>query len=290
MNPTKFPRYSAPASLEQALHRAKRPDTMVLGGGTVLYPLLQRADVRTDELIDVFNLPETNTISAAQDSISVGAMSTYADILNEANVQVPALLRTAASTVTGGPQLRNQGTVGGSACYANPASDIPSVLVALGATLHLASEPGDRYVAASDFFVGPFTTSRQVDEVLLDIVINHDRSDETWGRYKLKSAEGSWPIGVASACLRPDPVGSGATVAVTLGALTETPVELPTLELSDCTTVSTAEQNNIQALINNADPRWWSDELADADYRSRVAATVATRAISAAITQRKTNG
>ena len=255
----------------------------------MLYPMLQRAEVRADELIDLFNLQETNSISAAHDTISIGAMCTYTDILNETNVQIPALLRTAASTITGGPQLRNQGTVGGSACYANPSSDIPSVLVALGATLHLASETGNRYVAASDFFVGPFVTSRHVDEILVKIVINHDRGDETWGRYKLKTAGGSWPTGVAAARLRPDPIGSGATVVVTLGALTETPVELASLRLSDCTTVSPTEQAQIQAIISDANPRWWSDELADADYRSRVASTVATRAISAAITQRKSN-
>lgn len=164
------------------------------------------------------------------------------------------------------------------------------MLVALHAQLHLASiERGDRHVAAADFFVGPFATSCLDDEVLVDIVLPTDGSDESWGRYKLKTAEGSWPIGVAAACVRPDSTGSGGSATVTLGALTATPLELAPLQLGDRSTMNDTERSQLQDLIFGADPQWWSDELADANYRRRVAGIVAARSIAAAITQRTSN-
>ena len=290
MNPTQFPLYSAPKDLEEALRQVQLAGTSPLGGGTVLYPSLQRAEVDAQGLTDLFSIPDMHAITATDTTIRVGAMTTYADILNSSNTSIPSLLRTTAGTITGGPQLRNQGTIGGSACYANPASDIPSVLVALHAQLHLSSnERGERSVPASDFFVGPFATSRQDDEVLTAVVLPQDSATEVWGRYKLKHSEGGWPIGVASACLRPDSEGSGGTVTITLGALCETPVELDALRLRDCTTPDRSEQAQIRDLISDADPLWWSDELADASYRNRVAGTVATRAVSGAIAQRMSN-
>ena len=257
------PSYYRPHSIDEAaaLLADAAPTAVVLGGGTMVTPMLTRRDLRPSLIVDPRDLG-LGAIVVADDEIAIGARVTYADVLASAQLrEALPLLHTVARSITGGAQIRNQGTLGGSACHANPASDVPACLVATNAALRLRGGAGVRMVAAVEFFVDAFATCRRADELLTEIVIPH--SALQFGYAKLKLAESSWPIATAVAARDP---GSGA-VAITLGGVQRTPLR-----------VEIAVANQIEEAVSMALDDPWDDVLAPAEYRRQVAPVVARRA------------
>jgi len=263
-------RFHVPATLDEALAVLRNdPTCLVASGATVVLPLLaERLDA---VVVDISALPGIASITVAADHVALGPAVTYATLLRSSEPAL-ALLRTVAGGITGGPQIRTQGTVGGSACYANPASDVPTALVAMGATMVAAGASGRREIPASDFFRSAFTTTLLPGELLIGIRVPV-RQHGAWGHDKLLTAAGSWPIAVAAASL------SGNEVTLTIGAVCERPFQLPRLSLENPGHLSPADETAVRAAIEEAPIAWWQDELASAEYRQRVAPVVAARAV-----------
>ncbi|HEY8485862.1 MAG TPA: FAD binding domain-containing protein, partial [Limnochordales bacterium] len=99
----------------------------------------------------------------------VGALTTHGELAASGTVREHCPLLAEAAGCVGDLQVRNRGTIGGNLAHADPASDLPAVAVALGATLRLAGPTGSREVAAEDFFLGPLTTALGPDEILTDV-------------------------------------------------------------------------------------------------------------------------
>jgi CO/xanthine dehydrogenase FAD-binding subunit len=175
-----------------------------------------------------------------------------------------------ADGITGGAQIRNQGTIGGSACFANPSSDVPACLVALGARLRLHGRDGSRTVDAADFFVDAFRTALRPGELLADIVFAVPSG--AYGYSKLKLNESSWPIATAVAAREP----GGAGAWVTLGAVHRRPLRLDVTSLNGADAHQAA--GGLDELTRSALEDPWSDVLAPGEYRRDVAGTVARRA------------
>jgi aerobic carbon-monoxide dehydrogenase medium subunit len=265
--PLKFHRPRSVAEAATLLAEADGSAT-VLGGGTMLLPMMTRGEASHLHLVDPVDL-RLDRISFADEVLKIGSRVTYSQLLDSQLVAEKAPLFTmVANGITGGPQLRNQGTVGGSACFANPSSDLPAVLVALAAGFVLEGPEGRRTVAATDFFLGPFETDRREDELLVEIGIPVCR--EAAGYYKLKLCEASWPIVTAAALARDD----GAH-ELTLGGVCATPRQAVVGAEEELETA-------VQAVVT--DP--WTDVLASGDYRRAVAGPVARRAIEIAVNQR----
>ena len=184
-----------------------------------------------------------------------------------------------ASQITGGPQIRNQATIGGTACYANPSSDGPACLTALDARFQLASTSGVREVPAQEFFVGAFRTARRKDELLVRIIIPRLPDGTRVGYDKLKICESSWPIVTASCLLIPQSAGDAICARVAIGAASPAPVVLADalLEISAVDPVSLG--HSAASLIGEE----WADELAGPGYRRQVAPIIARRAIQMAM-------
>jgi len=208
-------RYHAPATLGEALALLTNdPDVTVIGGGTIV--MAASAGVpRTAALLDLHRIPGLAEVRQGS-TTTLGATTTYARLLS--SPAAPPLLRRIAGGITGGPQIRNQGTIGGSACYANPASDIPAGLVALDATMVVHRQERQRRVPARDFFAEPFRTDLQAGELLTAMEIPTPPPATRWGHAKLKHGESSWPIAVAVARIDRRPDGRIASASVTLGA------------------------------------------------------------------------
>ncbi|GGM81735.1 carbon monoxide dehydrogenase [Thermopolyspora flexuosa] len=269
--------YHAPPDLDgvvAALAEA-RGDVVVLGGGTMIIPDLTHGRASADVVVDL-SRAGLSGIREEGDEVVVGATTTYTEVLSDdrAAALVP-LLRTLSSGITGGPQIRNKGTIGGSAAYANPCSDVPACLVALGARMRLASARGVREVPAEEFYTGAFATVRRRDEVLAAIVL--PRPDGTAGYTKLKLAESSWPIVTAAVVSRPD-----GSLRVAIGAVAETPrlidVEPPSAGVDD-----PAWRDHVRRAVAAAVPEPWSDLLADGAYRMRVAPAIVARSVAKAL-------
>jgi carbon-monoxide dehydrogenase medium subunit len=266
------PEHLADATALLAEHGAA---AAVLGGGTVLLPAMVRGERTHRHVVDLRRLGLAGVRTEAGWA-EIGAMTTYAQVLAfEELTGSAALLRRAAAGITGGAQLRNQGTVAGSAAYANPASDMPGCLVAAGAVLRLHGPGGPREVPAAEFFLGAFTTALGPAEMV--VAIRAPLRPARIGYHKLKLSEGSWPIATAAA--RVAASADGVTAAtVTLGAVGARPITIDVAEhLSAQGTLR--DEIAFDELVRSRVDEPWDDELAPASYRREVAGVVARRAL-----------
>ena len=127
-------------------------------------------------LIDIGRVAELRGVSRKGDGLAIGALTTHAEIASSADVRAGAPALADAAAIVGDPAVRNRGTIGGNIAHADPASDLPAVLVTLGATIHLQSLEGNRSVPAKDFFVDLLTT----DLGERDLGLDYDHLDEVW--------------------------------------------------------------------------------------------------------------
>jgi carbon-monoxide dehydrogenase medium subunit len=169
MKPARFD-YHAPTTLSEALEllATHQDDAKVLAGGQSLVPMLALRLARFDHLVDLQRVGTLQTVTA-DGELAVGAMVTQAAIGRNGDVAAAAPLLHRATPLIGHHQIRNRGTLGGSVCHADPASEYPAVLVALGAQLDIASARGTRTEAAGDFFEGTWSTTVAADEMLTSV-------------------------------------------------------------------------------------------------------------------------
>jgi carbon-monoxide dehydrogenase medium subunit len=160
--------YVRPSTVDEALELLAEPDAKVIAGGHSLLPLMKLRLARPALLVDVDGL-DLRGVSVDGETLRIGALTTYDELLSlDDSVPLPAALRECAACV-GDVQVRNAGTVGGSLAHADPASDFAAGTIAVGATFVLRSPSGTREVAAEQFFVGPFTTLLEQQELLVEV-------------------------------------------------------------------------------------------------------------------------
>jgi aerobic carbon-monoxide dehydrogenase medium subunit len=275
-------RYHAPNSLPEACQILAEAGGggAVIGGGTIVVPRMTRGEQSVTDAVHIRRL-NLAAIETGGLGVRVGAGVTYTDLLNAPAGDLPGLLVTMAGGITGGRQIRNQGTLGGSACYANPSSDVPACLVALDAMLHVQGIGGPREIRAADFFVDAFSTDLRLDEVLTHIHVPDRRARA--GYAKLKLSESSWPIATATAVAQFGQDGS-RSYRLVLGGVAAVPVEVDLESLVDRDGALALDAEDagdlLHASVEEALLEPWADELAPAAYRRQVAAPVARRALN----------
>jgi carbon-monoxide dehydrogenase medium subunit len=176
MIPTSFD-YVRARTLREALDAVAANDgTKVIAGGHSLVPMMKFRLVQPTRLVDIAFVPELRGIDEYRKGARIGATATYRDILDSQLLRerFPILAETA--DVIGDTQVRNRGTLGGAVAHADPASDMPAVMLVLDAEFTLRSKRGilpaaKRTVKATEFFQGPFTTALGEGELLTEIVI-----------------------------------------------------------------------------------------------------------------------
>ena len=170
MKPVAFD-YHAPASLEEALTLlAEHGDAAkALAGGQSLVPMLNLRLVRPRVLVSLRRLSALDYMRRDNGAIVVGSMTRQRRLEISREVWEACPLLTEAIHFVGHPTIRNQGTVGGSIAHADPAGELPAVLVALDGRVTLASTGGSRTVPAADFFRGLMTTDAQSHELITEI-------------------------------------------------------------------------------------------------------------------------
>lgn len=267
-------RYHAPTDIDEACSLlGVRAQAAVLGGGTWLVPLMTRGERRVSDVVDLRGLG-LDGIEDGDGEVVVGAMTTYADVVASSVLRERApLLYAAAAGVTGGKQIHNLGTLGGSACYAFPSSDVPACLVALGARMRIHGAGGVRELPAQEFFLDAFRSALGPGEILTSIVVPVVAGGV--GYYKLKLSEGSWPIATAAAVVGDD------SANVTLGGVSRTPLRIDATGAFD-RAAGDGGMERLDALIVEQLEDPWDDELAPGWYRRSVAPAIARRAVKQA--------
>lgn len=150
---------------------AAHPGAKLLAGGHSLVPLLKLRLAAPSALVDIGRIPELRGISRQQDQIRIGALTTHAELAGSTDLRNGAPALADAAATIGDPAVRNRGTIGGNIAHADPASDLPTVLVALDARIVAAGPKGERAIQADQFFTGIMTTALAEDEILVAIQV-----------------------------------------------------------------------------------------------------------------------
>jgi carbon-monoxide dehydrogenase medium subunit len=122
-------------------------------------------------VVDIGRIPELRGLARSGDAIRIGALTTHAEIAASADVQKSAPALAEAAGLVGDPAVRSRGTIGGNIAHADPASDLPTVLVALNASIVAIGPSGERTIAVDGFFTGIMSTALAENEVLTAILV-----------------------------------------------------------------------------------------------------------------------
>jgi carbon-monoxide dehydrogenase medium subunit len=164
--------YAAPTALQEALEvLASREGAKVLAGGHSLLPLMKLRLLSPPLLVDIGHIPGLDQIREDDGYLVIGANVTHARAARSDVVRRHAAALWEAASWVGDPQVRNRGTVCGSVAHADPASDEPGAVLALGATMVARSLEGTREIPAGDFFVDTMTSALRADEILTEVRI-----------------------------------------------------------------------------------------------------------------------
>jgi carbon-monoxide dehydrogenase medium subunit len=229
--------YAAPTTLRDALDLLSEhadDDTRLLAGGQSLVPVMNLRLSQPDFVIDLRRVTEIARIVVNADSVSIGAMVRMSQAeASEDVARVAPMLRQALRHVAH-RTIRNSSTVGGSVAHADPAAELPAVMLALEAEILVTGPGGERAIPADDFFVGPFTTRLSADEILTGVRITHRPGGQSFAEFA--RTNGSFAlvgvgvdlslsagrvdrVGIAMSGVGSTPVRARAAEQVLLGAL-----------------------------------------------------------------------
>jgi carbon-monoxide dehydrogenase medium subunit len=193
--------FVAPTSVDGALALLGEhgEDAALLAGGQSFMILLRQGLVAPGVVIGLKRVAELATIDGDGDGLRLGAMAAYRAVAADARVAAlaPTLARAAGSV--GSVHIRNLGTVGGSVCHADPAGDVPTVLLTLDAGLRTARPGGSGAARPLDgFFTGLFETDREDDELLLGIDVPAQPAGASFAYRRWSFRPGEYPMAVAA--------------------------------------------------------------------------------------------
>jgi carbon-monoxide dehydrogenase medium subunit len=166
--PTEF-EYKRAQSIDDAIALLADGEGKLLAGGHSLIPLMKLRLSEPGLLIDIARIPGLAGVREKDGKIEIGATTVHHDVETSALLRAQAPVVAEAAGEIGDPQVRNRGTLGGSLAHADPAADMPAVMVALDAEIHLKGPNGWRAVRAEAFFQDLFTVDMAPDEIIAGV-------------------------------------------------------------------------------------------------------------------------
>ncbi len=280
-----FDYYRAGSVAEARQLLARHPGAKLLAGGHSLIPLLKLRLASPGAVIDIGRIAELRGITVGTGGLRIGALTTHAELAASAEVRQHAEALAEAASQVGDPAVRNRGTIGGNVAHADPASDLPTVLAALGATVAVAGANGERSVGAAEFFQGVMMTALGEHDLLTTIDLPAAVSGQGTAYVKFPHPASRYAvIGVAASVTVSG--GSCTAAAVTVGGLVPAPVRCAAVERAltgqglSADTIATAAGKVTGDL--GADDALLGDIFASAAYRKAVAPVYVRRALTAA--------
>jgi carbon-monoxide dehydrogenase medium subunit len=274
--------YARPKSLDEAIGLLANDGgtTKVIAGGQSILPLMKLRLAQPAKLIDIGRLTELRGIRRIDDGrLAIGALTTYDELLRDPNLN-HGLLRDALPEI-GDVQVRNRGTIGGAIAHADPASDMPALLLALDADVVARSTKGERTIPIGKFFNGPFATALAADEILVEIRFLAPREDYGSAYRSIEQPASGYSLAGAAVIVGRSGGGKGPfdDVRIALAGVADTPYRATAAEKAF---LASARPADAAALATDA-VTVASDIHADAEFRAAVAAVQVRRALEAAI-------
>jgi len=286
MKPPAF-EYHRPETLDEALALlAEHEDAKPLAGGQSLIPAMNFRLAAPAALVDLGRLTELRGLAAASDKeaggVRFGAMTTHAALETSPLVAQRAPLLAETIGFVAHPQIRNRGTLGGSLAHADPAAELPAVMVALEATLTLQRAGAERRVPAEQFFTGLFATALEPGELITRVEIPPALPQSGSAFLELSRRHGDYAlVGVAVVVTRD--AGRVAGARIVLFSVGEGPVRAGSAEraLTGSAGDPAAIRAAAEAVQQDIDPP--ADSHASAAYRRQLATVLTGRALAAAL-------
>ena len=221
-----------PTSLAEAVALLASHDgeAKPLAGGQSLVPMLAFRVAAPSLIVDLRKLNELRQIEIADRGVTLGAMVRWRDILGDARLRQAHPLLVAAVEHVAHYQIRNRGTVGGSLAHADPAAELPGIVVTCEAEIAVLGSAGPRVIAAADFFRGPLMTALTADEIITEIRLPPWPARRRFGFAEFARRRGDFAL--AGAALFYDEDGAGKAVNAHVGAIgvADRPVRLAAVE------------------------------------------------------------
>src|SRR2546425_12099382 len=197
-------------------------DAKLLAGGHSLLPLMKLRLAQPGHLIDIGRIDGLAYIREENGVVAVGAMTIYVMLENSDLIRRHFALLPEGIAVIGDPQVRNRGTIGGSIAHADPAADMPGIVLALKADILVQSSNGVRTIKADDFFTGTFETALQPDEIVTEIRLAIPPPHTGSAYMKLENKASHYAVAGCAAVVTLDTDGTCTSASVTItGASTK---------------------------------------------------------------------
>jgi carbon-monoxide dehydrogenase medium subunit len=275
--------YACPTSLAEAvaLLAAHDGEAKVLAGGQSLVPMLAFRVAAPALVVDLRKLVELRQIKIADDGVTLGAMVRWRDILEDARLRQAQPLLVAAVEHVAHYQIRNRGTAGGSVAHADPAAELPGIVVTCDAKIVALGKAGSRVIAAADFFRGPLMTALQPDEIITEIRLPPWPARRRFGFAEFARRRGDFALAAAAVFYDQD---SGKAVNAHVGAIgvADRPLRLTAVErVVNGNTIDAATIARAEAAASAAvDPP--DDIHAGGAYRKTLVGVMVERALRSA--------
>jgi len=274
--------YHRAASLQEALDLLRaNPGARLLAGGHSLVPMMRLRLAQPPALVDIGRVPELRGITRTGSTIRIGAATTHREIERSEILKAGCPLVSEVASKIADPAVRSWGTIGGNIAHADPASDLPGALVALGATVHLTGPDGSREVPAARFFVDLLATDVRPGEILTHVVVPALAAGTGTAYAKVEHPASGYAVCGAAAVVALDPAGACADVSLCFNGVTATP-----LDASTAVAPLVGTRMDDGAIAAAMDRLEVSDPLGDVhfsgEYRAALARVHGRRALAAA--------
>lgn len=271
MKPAAFA-YHRAASVEEALSLLADGgwDAKLLAGGQSLVPAMNFRLAQPGVLIDLNPIPGLDYVREEEGALRVGALARHSTLERSELVARRAPLITETMPHVAHPQIRNRGTVGGTLAHADPAAELPAVMLALGARFALQGPEGRRTLDAGDFFTGLFGTALGEGEMIVEVEIPALAPRTGWAFDEIARRHGDFALAGAAVTLVLDDAGAIGEARIALLGVSDAPVlAAAAAQLAGVRPTAEAFQAVASAIAAALDPH--SDIHASADYRRRLA-------------------
>lgn len=288
MKPAPF-EYLAPRTVEEALEALARhgEEAKVLAGGQSLVPMLNFRLARPAVVVDINRVAGLDGLTEDDGALRAGALVRQRRLERWAVTGAPLL--HAGLRLVGHPAIRTRGTVGGSIAHADPAAELPALLLACDGAVVARRRGGERVVPAAEFFVGPLLTALAADELVTETRWTLPPPGAGWGLREVARRHGDFALAgaVAVLALRGGRVAAARVVVFGCGARPA--------RLAEAEAVLTGRAPNAALLAEAARAgtarlEAHDDLHATADYRRRAARTLVARALADAVGRAKDQG
>ncbi|CAN5177894.1 xanthine dehydrogenase family protein subunit M [soil metagenome] len=276
--------YHRPGSVQEAISLLQEnPEAKILAGGHSLLPAMKLRLAEPGAIVDLGSISDLKQLSL-NGGATIGAMCTYDALLNSNELETMFPVLHEALAWVGDVQVRNLGTIGGSAAHADPAADIPAALVALEAEFVVVGPNGERTIPASEFFIDIFTTALEPEEVLTQIKLSAPDGNVVSAYEKFPHPASGYPVcGVAVVVTRD---GSGNVSSARITATGSVYVVTRLTGAEDALTGTGGDASAVSAASERATEgvsEFAGDHYASSEYREHLTKVFVKRALNRAL-------